>query len=192
MSNKEFEIDGVCHLALVCQDMERTVDFYTNVLGMELAMTLSLPGGGQHFFFEMGSGQYLAFFWFPDAPAHSPGVAAPEAIPGIGKEITSAHGSMNHVSFKIPVDKFHEYKAKLESKGVETGPMLNHDESERGISFDETDSTFVKSLYFFDPDGILLEFAAWTRELNEEDVAHAPRKADGSLGAPVGVGVGVK
>ena len=26
-------------------------------------------------------------------------------------------------------------------------------------------TTLVRSIYFFDPDGILLEFAAWTREL---------------------------
>ena len=32
--NKEFELRGVNHLALVCKDMARTVDFYTNVLGM--------------------------------------------------------------------------------------------------------------------------------------------------------------
>ncbi|HEX4127824.1 MAG TPA: VOC family protein, partial [Acidimicrobiales bacterium] len=31
-----FEFRGINHLALVCRDMERTVDFYTNVLGMPL------------------------------------------------------------------------------------------------------------------------------------------------------------
>ena len=33
MANPEFELGGVNHLALVCRDMARTVDFYTNVLG---------------------------------------------------------------------------------------------------------------------------------------------------------------
>ena len=28
----------------------------------------------------------------------------------------------------------------------------------------------VRSIYFFDPDGILLEFAAWTRGFTEQDV----------------------
>ena len=32
--------------------------------------------------------------------------------------------------------------------------------------------TFVRSIYFFDPDGILLEFAAWTRELGPQDIRH--------------------
>ena len=45
------EINGVHHLALVCKDMERTVDFYTNVLGMRLTKGFDLEGYGQHFFF---------------------------------------------------------------------------------------------------------------------------------------------
>ena len=52
-----FELGGVHHLALVCSDMARTVDFYTNVLGMPLIKTIELPDGmGQHFFFDCGGG----------------------------------------------------------------------------------------------------------------------------------------
>ena len=38
--NTQFEIRGINHLALVCKDMARTVDFYTNVLGMPLMKTI--------------------------------------------------------------------------------------------------------------------------------------------------------
>jgi len=34
---------------------------------------------GQHFFFDIGNGDSLAFFWLPDAPEAAPGVAAPDA-----------------------------------------------------------------------------------------------------------------
>ena len=34
--NSEFELRGINHLALVSKDMARTVDFYSNVLGMYL------------------------------------------------------------------------------------------------------------------------------------------------------------
>lgn len=78
----EFELDGVNHLALVCSDMARTVQFYTTVLGMPLIKTVELPFGmGQHFFFDCGGGDALAFFWFPDAPPPAPGVAAPAVVP---------------------------------------------------------------------------------------------------------------
>ncbi|WP_245667031.1 VOC family protein [Actinomadura latina] len=67
--NTEFELRGVNHLALVSSDMKRTVDFYEGVLGMPLIKTIELPmGWGQHFFFDCGGGNALAFFWFPDAP----------------------------------------------------------------------------------------------------------------------------
>lgn len=181
MADREFELQGLCHLALVCEDMERTVDFYSNVLGMKLVKTVSLPGdSGQHFFFDMGDDQYLAFFWFKDAPKKVPGVASAAALPGLG-EISTAHASMNHVAFKIPLDKFDEYKAKLDAKGVETGPVLNHDDSPRGVASEYHDGVFVRSMYFFDPDGVLLEFAAWTRALHPGDVTMPPVKADGTL-----------
>ena len=62
-SEDGFEFRGVNHLALVCSDMERTVDFYTNVLGMALIKTIELPAGmGQHFFFDCGGDDLLAFF----------------------------------------------------------------------------------------------------------------------------------
>ncbi|PRZ41580.1 catechol 2,3-dioxygenase-like lactoylglutathione lyase family enzyme [Antricoccus suffuscus] len=182
MTNTEFDLQGVCHLAVVCEDMERTVDFYTNVLGMKLSKTITLPGGmGQHFFFHMGGDQYLAFFWFKNAPAKAPGVASSAVLPGVGGDIATAHGSMNHVAFKVPLEKFDEYAEKLRAKGVVTGPVLNHDDSERGASPEVHEGTFVRSIYFFDPDGILLEFAAWTRALRPDDVNSAPMTKDGVL-----------
>ena len=69
-ANREFDIRGVNHIALVCKDMAKTVEFYRDVLGMPLIKTIDLPGGhGQHFFFDIGNGDSLAFFWFPNSPA---------------------------------------------------------------------------------------------------------------------------
>jgi len=130
--NEEFDLGGVNHLALVCSDMKRTVEFYTQVLGMRLIKTLDLPGGaGQHFFFDMGGGNALAFFWFPDAPDPVPGVSAPVTVPGMG-EWTSAVGSMNHVAFDVPEERFLEYRAKLKAKGIRVSPIIDHDDSEAG------------------------------------------------------------
>jgi catechol 2,3-dioxygenase-like lactoylglutathione lyase family enzyme len=84
---------------------------------------------------------------------------------------------MNHVAFDVSPEKFDEYVRRLQEKGIEVSDVLNHDDSEWGVSKDVTDDVFVRSVYFFDPDGVLLEFAAWTRALNEDDVSHAPAKA---------------
>jgi catechol 2,3-dioxygenase-like lactoylglutathione lyase family enzyme len=146
--------------------MERTVDFYTNVLGMKLNKGFDLDGGyGQHFFFDMGGGNELAFFWFRDAPAQQPGVASAGHLVGAGAgNITSAHGSMNHVAFSVPADAIDAYRDALVAKGVDCTPVVNHDDVVTGedarTAEEVTDKTWLRSFYFFDPDGIMLEFCA--------------------------------
>ncbi len=182
MGSPRFEFNGINHLALVCRDMGRTVDFYTNVLGMPLIKTIELPAGmGQHFFFDCGGGDSLAFFWFPDAPEPAPGVSAPATRPDQG-ELTSAIGSMNHVAFDVAADQIEEYRDRLLAAGVPCTEIANHDDSEWGISDEMHPGVFVRSVYFQDPDGILLEFAAWTRSFGPDDVAIEPA---GAVRAPV-------
>jgi catechol 2,3-dioxygenase-like lactoylglutathione lyase family enzyme len=178
-----FEFRGINHLALVCSDMSRTVDFYTNILGMPLVKTIELPVGmGQHFFFDCGGGDTLAFFWFPDAPDGVPGVSAPAGRPDQGS-LTSAIGSMNHVAFAVPPEKIDEYRDRLRAAGIDCTDVANHDDSEFGIAADVHPGVFVRSVYFQDPDGILLEFACWTRVLGPDDVSHRPARAVGTVTA---------
>jgi len=49
---------------------------------------------------------------------------------------------------------------------------INHDDTPEQASPEINESTFVRSLYFKDPDGIQLEFAAWVRPLTETDVQY--------------------
>jgi len=177
--NPEFELRGINHLALVCRDMAETVAWYEDVLGMRLVKTLELPDGrGQHFFLDMGNGvDAVAFFWFPDAPEGVPG----ESIQG--HDGRSAVGSVNHIAFDVPADKMDDYRAKLRSKGVRVTEIINHANSLDGghkPGYDETTDggdVFIRSMYFRDPNGTVLEFASWTRTLDASDVTHAPARA---------------
>jgi catechol 2,3-dioxygenase-like lactoylglutathione lyase family enzyme len=179
-SNPVFDIRGVNHLALVCRDMAVTVGFYRDVLGMPLVKTIDLPGGrGQHFFFDIGNGDCLAFFWFNQAAPASPGIAAPAALPTQG-DISSAHGSMNHIAFNVPAERFDEYVERLKQRGIAVTRVLNHDNSPMQASAEMHDDVFVRSIYFFDPDGICLEFASWTTVFDESHVCHDPMRADGT------------
>ena len=180
-----FQYRGVNHLALVCRDMARTVDFYTNVLGMQLVKTIDLPAGsGQHFFFDCGNGDSLAFFWFPDAPEPAPGVSAPAVRPDQG-EFLSAIGSMNHIAFDVPAERFDEYRDKLKAKGVKVTMAINHSDSlDGGHKADYDPATddgdvFVRSIYFTDPNGTRLEFACWTKTFGPDDVKHEAATATG-------------
>jgi catechol 2,3-dioxygenase-like lactoylglutathione lyase family enzyme len=178
-----FDLQGLSHLALVCSDMSRTVDFYTTVLGLTLIKTLELPAGmGQHFFFDIGNGDSLAFFWFADAPGPAPGIAAPVARPDNG-ESTSAVGSMNHIAFQVAPEQIESYRQRLVEHGVDCSVVVNHDDSEWTVAEEMHPGVFVRSVYFQDPDGILLELAAWTRPLGESDVSHAPARSNQAVSA---------
>ncbi|MFC9549293.1 VOC family protein [Rhodococcus sp. NPDC056960] len=176
-SNSKYDLRGINHLALVCSDMRRTIDFYSGTLGMPLVKTIELPGNlGQHFFFDCGNGNTIAFFWLADAPDAAPGLAAPKGLPDEG-ELASAVGSMNHVAFAVPPEQFDEYYSRFQAEGIKVSRVLNHDDSRAGVSRDVHPGTFVRSFYFQDPDGVLLEFACWTRTFTDTDVSHEPKTA---------------
>lgn len=179
------DVRGVNHVALVCRDMSKTVAFYEGVLGFPLQKTVELPHGlGQHFFFDIGGGNSLAFFWFPTAPAAAPGVSQPAFRPDTG-DITSAVGSLNHVAFDVAPEQIEAYRQHLVDHGVECSVVVNHDDSEMTVSREMHSGVFVRSVYFQDPDGISLEFAAWQRAFTADDVKHAPTSAP-SIPSPPG------
>ena len=159
------QLNGVHHLALVCKDMARTVDFYTNTVGLRLTKGFDLDGYGQHFFFDMGNGSELAFFWFNDAEPAQPGVASVKNIVGSrAGNISSAHGSMNHVAFNVAAEQIDDYREHLVGKGVDCTPVVNHNDvvtgGESHTSAEASEKTWIRSFYFLDPDGVMLEFCA--------------------------------
>ena len=58
---------GVHHTALLSSDVERTVEFYQGLLGFTLTEIFEnrVYKGSNHFFFDIGNGNLLAFFDFP-------------------------------------------------------------------------------------------------------------------------------
>ncbi len=66
---------GVDHLALICSDLEATIEFYTTLLGMRLTriMTNRDEPSSTHIFLDMGGGNQLAFFDFPKKGPDRPG-----------------------------------------------------------------------------------------------------------------------
>ena len=174
-NNKEFEFRGLNHVAMVSRDMQKTVDFYSGVLGMPLVKTIDLPGGlGQHFFFDIGNGACMAFFWFTEAKEREPGVSNPRELIDPAEfhadptAWISSHGSMNHIAFDVAPDKIEAYRQTLLDKGVQVSEVMHHDTSEDQAALEVTDSVWVSSIYFLDPDGIMLEFASWQRPFSAE------------------------
>lgn len=173
---------GINHLALVCRDMAETVEFYTQALGMPLVKTVELPGGGQHFFFDCGGGALLAFFWWPNAPAAAPGIASVAEFPA---RPMTAVGSMNHVAFDMDEDELDASVARLQAAGVQVSVpvVVNHDDSPMGVAAEMHEGVWIRSVYFRDPNGVMLEFASTLRGFRPDDVRHAPARAVEAVGA---------
>jgi len=47
------------------------------------------------------------------------------------------------------------------------------------------EGVWVRSVYFRDPNGVMLEFAAVLRGFRPDDVAHEPARAKNPIGEPV-------
>ena len=58
---------GLHHMALLSSDVERTIRFYQDVLEFPLTEIVENRDyrGSNHFFFDIGNGNLLAFFDFP-------------------------------------------------------------------------------------------------------------------------------
>jgi glyoxylase I family protein len=120
---------GVHHMALICSDIVKTIEFYQGVLGFPLIELMENRdyAGSSHLFFDLGHGNLLAFFDFPGLGLQ-PGV---EAL-----------GGVQHIAISVHDDQFEPIKARLEA---------------HGISYIGPDRGAVNSLYFKDPDGIQIE-----------------------------------
>jgi glyoxylase I family protein len=120
---------GVHHMALICSDVEQTIQFYQGVLGfplIELMENRDYPGSS-HLFFDIGNDNLLAFFDFP----------------GLGlKPAIEAIGGIQHIAISVYPEHFERLKADLDAKGI---PYLGPD---RGAT---------NSIYLRDPDGIQIE-----------------------------------
>src|SRR6266516_4053284 len=98
---------GLHHTALLCADVERTVRFYQGVLGFHLTEIVGNRDyeGSNHFFFDIGNGNLLAFFDFPGLDL------------GPYAEVL---GGLHHIAISVEPTRWEHLKAKLEAAGVPT------------------------------------------------------------------------
>ena len=167
---------GASHIALVCSDMYETVKFWEDI-GIPLLKMEELPGGGQHSFHDMGNGAMLSYMTFDGAPERAPGIASQHL--DVRKDgAMTAIASMNHIAMDIPKARFDEILGKLRAKGI-TVHAINHG-ADKSFAAAPDDKTWIRSMYFRDPDGIAFEFASLMRALGAEtDLAPQVKNAKG-------------
>jgi catechol 2,3-dioxygenase-like lactoylglutathione lyase family enzyme len=114
----------------------------------------------------MGNGAMLSYMSFKDAPPAAPGIASQHL--DLRKDgAKTAIASMNHVALDIPKERFDEILGNLRAKGI-TVFTINHG-SDDPFGEKPDAKTWIRSMYFRDPDGIAFEFASLMRELGSAD-----------------------
>ncbi len=144
--------NGINHLAMATGDMDRTIRFWRDLLGMRLVAGLGKPGY-RHYFFEISQNDLIAFFeWRGVEPVKEKDHGYPVKGPFI----------FDHVSFGVETeDDLWEIKDKLTVAGFEVSGVIDHG--------------FIHSIYAFDPNGIPIEFSHNVEGL---DIRRNPSMAD--------------
>lgn len=134
------------HAAFRCKDAKETVEFYTNVLGLDFIHAMGedhVPSTGAysphiHIFFQMEDGSCIAFFELPNDPG---------AVSGRDPETP---GWVQHFAFRVKdMETLLAARDDLLGKGIKVIGPVNHDD-------------FLQSIYFFDPSGHRLELSVHT------------------------------
>ncbi|MDE2436291.1 MAG: VOC family protein [Sphingomonadales bacterium] len=152
---------GVHHAAYRCRDAQQTIWFYSDVLGLVDRTGIVLEevtGTGEHdpylhLFFQMGNGEYLAFF---DAP----GSADPDWFKR--KESFDMHWAFEVAS----EDDLLAMQERINSFGISAVGPIDHG--------------FVKSIYMYDPNGIQVELTFRVRD-HDAILAAEAAKLDAEL-----------
>ncbi|KPK34124.1 MAG: glyoxalase [Phycisphaerae bacterium SG8_4] len=126
---------GINHLAMVTGDMDSTIRFWRDLLGMRLISGFG-EAGFRHYFFEIDQKNTIAFFEWSGAQAverklHGQPFEGPIVF--------------DHIAFGMESsEETWKLKDKLESAGFQCSDMIDHG--------------FIHSVYSFDPNGIPIEF----------------------------------
>jgi catechol 2,3-dioxygenase-like lactoylglutathione lyase family enzyme len=127
-SRPQSSAQGLHHFALICSDVRATVDFYQGVLEFPLTEIFENRdyAGSNHFFFDIGHGNLLAFF---DLPGLDLGPYA-EVL-----------GGLHHLAISVTQERWDHLRGKLDAAGVEY--LV---ESEKSIYFRDPDGARLELL----------------------------------------------
>ncbi len=128
---------GINHLAMVTGDMDATIRFWRDLLGMRLVLGMGRPGY-RHYFLEISAHDMIAFFeWEGVEPLEEKDHGVPVRGPF----------AFDHISFEVATeDDLWELKDKLDAADIWCSEVVDHG--------------FIHSIYTFDPNNIAIEFSA--------------------------------
>jgi catechol 2,3-dioxygenase-like lactoylglutathione lyase family enzyme len=146
------KFNGINHLAMATGDMDRTIRFWRDLLGMRLVAGLGEPGY-RHYFFEISENDLIAFFeWSAVEPMAPKEHGRPVQGPFV----------FDHISFGVDtMADLWALKDTLAAADVAVSDVIDHG--------------FICSIYAHDPNGIPIEFSA---NVADADVRKQPAMGD--------------
>ena len=149
---KMIKFVGVNHLAMATGDIDKTIRFWRDLLGMRLVAGLGSKGY-RHYFFQISDNDLIAFFEWPGVePVRQKEHGRPVKGPFI----------FDHVSFGVDTEEeLWQLKDRLETAGVDVSDVIDHG--------------FIHSIYAHDPNGIPIEFS---HNVEGVDIRKEPQMRD--------------
>jgi catechol 2,3-dioxygenase-like lactoylglutathione lyase family enzyme len=155
------------HVAYACRDIVATTAFYEDLMGFPLVHT-EVSGEGEHFlrhvFFDTGDGSCIAFFdlhGVGETPNWSTSLADPNGVPVW----------VNHIAFRADRELQESVRERMIAADVK--PLM------------ELDHGWCHSLYYLDPNGIMVELCRDTPGIPDEAAqAHERLMATASTHPP--------
>jgi len=145
-----FSFKGIHHVALATNDMDTTVRFWRDLLGMRIVLTMG-EDGRRMYFLEVSGVNMLAFFEWPEVERVE---KKPPGVPVTGPFM------MDHISFQLgSMDELWNLADRLIAAGFFVSNVMDHG--------------MVKAFYTFDPNGIPIEFC-----VEQMDLRSKPRQLD--------------
>jgi catechol 2,3-dioxygenase-like lactoylglutathione lyase family enzyme len=147
-------VHGVDHVAYVTYKPEETIHFYRDLLGFPLVHCILAPGWGNepqpdfaHFFFDIGNGARMAFFYYFGEPPYDD----PKASNLLKKA--------RHLALLVDSEEeLERYRQRL----LDAGYPMRHEGK-------PVMHELIESIYMYDPNGYNLEISRKLRPLNEAD-----------------------
>jgi len=134
--------NGIHHLAFITRDMDGTIRFYRDLLGLPLIAGVGNPEF-KHYFFEISPTDQIAFFSYGQA---TPMKRKRHGVP------TEKPLGFDHVSLGVDTQaELFAVKDNLEAAGFSVMGPIDHG--------------FIWSIYFFDPNNIPLEVSWQTMKI---------------------------
>jgi catechol 2,3-dioxygenase-like lactoylglutathione lyase family enzyme len=135
--------NGVNHIAMATGDLDMTIRFWRDLLGMRLIAGLG-QSGYRHYFFEISETCAIAFFEWPSVKP------VPEKEHG---RIVSGPFIFDHISFGVETeDELWSLKDRVDAAGFWVSEVIDHG--------------FIHSIYSFDPNGIPIEFSCNVKDID--------------------------